>query len=203
MARPKTDNRTALVDSALSTFWKTGYHVVSMTDLVQATGVSRGGIYSDFSGKQALFHACLDRYQDDFVTPYLAPVEKQDAGITAIRAYLESIISAVESSDSPSMGCLVVNTLAQLDPDDTETRALLEAHIQRQQNAFYTAISNENKLENNLSETEIEMLAEFVTTSIQGLAARYRMAEDTQPMRLYAESLMQMLKARLHKNKTL
>ena len=197
MPRPKSESRAALLDSALSTFWKTGYHVVSMGDLVRETGVSRGGIYSDFKGKQALLHACLEHYQDTFVGPSLAPVEADGAGIAAIAEYLETLISSIEQSGEGAIGCLVVNTSAQLDPDDTETRALLEKHFQRQEDAFRAAISNENNVSKKLSEAEVDALAQFVTTSIQGLASRFRTATDMKPLRQYADSLMQILEAQV------
>lgn len=198
MPRPKSISRNALVDSALSTFWTTGYHVVSMGDLVRETGVSRGGIYSDFAGKKELFHACLERYQHAFVTPKLAPIEAKGAGIAAIGQYLEAIISGFEQSDSPSTGCLVVNTLAQLDPDDTETRELLEAHFKRQEDAFRTAIANENKIEKKLTKKEVDALAQFVMISVQGFASRFRMTTDAKPLRLFARTLMTTLEAQVH-----
>ncbi|TMP07855.1 TetR/AcrR family transcriptional regulator [Pseudoalteromonas sp. S3178] len=198
MSRPKSQSRSALLDNALSTFWKMGYHVVSMGDLVRETGVSRGGIYSDFKGKRELFHACLEHYQDTFVGSSLAPIEADGSGIAAIAEYLETLISSIEQSGEGVIGCLVVNTSAQLDPNDTETHALLERHFKRQENAFHAAISNENNISKKLSETEVSALAQFVTTSIQGLAARFRNTTDIKPLRQYADSLMQILKVQLH-----
>ena len=200
MPRPKSHSRTALVDSALSTFWKTGYHVVSMGDLVRETGVSRGGIYSDFAGKQELFHACLERYQETVVTPNLAPVEADGAGSAAIGQFLETIISAFEKTDGPHIGCLVVNTLAQLEPDDTETRELLEEHFKRQEDGFRAAIRNENKARKKLSKKEVDALAKFVTISVQGLASRFRTGTDAKPLRQYARTLMEIVTARVHGN---
>ena len=198
MSRPKSHTRTALVDSALSTFWKTGYHVVSMGDLVRETGVSRGGIYSDFAGKQELFHACLERYQETVVTPNLASVEATGAGIAAIGQFLEAIISGFEKSDGPCVGCLVVNTLAQLEPGDTETRELLEEHFKRQEDGFRAAITNENKAKKKLSKKEVDALAKFVTISVQGLASRFRMATDAKPLRQFSLTLMEIVTAQVH-----
>lgn len=200
MPRPKSHSRTALVDSALLTFWKTGYHVVSMGDLVRETGVSRGGIYSDFAGKQELFHACLQRYQETVVSPLLAPLEKKGAGLEAIAQYLNVIVTAVENSEGPFVGCLIINTLAQLEPDDTETRELLESHFKRHEDGFRAVITNENKALKRLSKKEIDSLAKFVAISVQGLASRFRTATDAKPLRQFARTLMQILKTQIHGN---
>lgn len=81
MPRAKSSSRTDLVDSALKTFFKTGYHVVYMREIVRETEAIRGGIYSDFKGKEALFHACLQRYQDRVIAPVFAQVEAEGAGL--------------------------------------------------------------------------------------------------------------------------
>jgi len=197
MPRPKSDSRLALVDSALSMFWKDGYHVVSMGDLVRETGVSRGGIYSDFAGKQELFHACLERYQEKIVTPNLALIETDEAGIAAIGKYMQTIISAFKQSDGPCMGCLMVNSLPHLEPDDTKSRQLLEAHFKRLENGFRTAIANENKAKKKLSKKEIDELANFVAISIHGLTSRVRIATNAKPLQQFANTLIQILEARV------
>ncbi|WP_246117980.1 TetR family transcriptional regulator C-terminal domain-containing protein [Adhaeretor mobilis] len=127
-----------------------------------------------------------------------AAVEAEGAGIAAIGQYLETIISAFEKSDCPSNGCLVPNTLAQLEPDDTETRKLLEEHFKRQEDGIRTAITNENKAQKHLGKKEIDALAKFVTISVQGLATRFRMAPDAKPLRQFARTLIQILEAQVH-----
>lgn len=200
MPRPKTDSRTALVDSALATFWKTGYHVVSMADLVRETGVSRGGIYSDFAGKRELFHACLQRYQDTFVLPSLAPVYAQGAGISAIKQYLDTIIAALKQLNGPSIGCLVVNTLAQLEVEDIETRALLEEHFKRQEDAILTAITNENNKSKKLTAEEAEELGRFAVISLQGLSVRFRNATDFEPIEQFTRTFISILETQVGNN---
>ncbi len=198
MPRARSQSRTALVDSALAAFWKTGYHIVSMGDLVRETGVSRGGIYSDFTNKQDLFLACLDRYQETVVTPVFAPVEAPDAGLDAIRLYLETLVSRFEASDEPGIGCLVANTLAQIEPEDTQIRARLDTHSRRLTAGFRTVFSRENQASGTLSNADIDDLADFTMISVQGLWSYSRATTDAKLLRQYAETLMSLLVARVH-----
>jgi TetR/AcrR family transcriptional repressor of nem operon len=197
MPRAKSHSRTTLVDRALTQFWKTGYHVISMGDLVRETGVSRGSIYSDFSGKQALFHACLDRYQELYVTPAFGQVEADGAGLEDIRNYIEMQLRSVADSDQPILGCLVANTLAQLDPDDTETRERLEAHNRRLTAGFTKVFAHENASHGRLSADEISALAGFTTVSVQGLWSYARTAPNTDVLFSYADVLLTVLKQHL------
>ena len=141
MARAKSKNRNELVDSALNVFWKTGYSPTSMGDLVRETGVSRSGIYSDFAGKDELFRACLERYQEIAVTPFFGGVEQQDAGFETIETYLNKLIEAFEShDDAGGIGCLVSNSIGQVAAGDQLTQALLEAHGQRLKAGFQAVL---------------------------------------------------------------
>ena len=63
MVRPRSKSREALVDIAMKVFWKNGFSETSVEDLVAATGVGRGAIYSDFEGKDDLFLGCLSAYR--------------------------------------------------------------------------------------------------------------------------------------------
>ncbi len=197
MARLKSPSRHALVDSALKLFWKQGYRAVSMGDLVRETGVSRGSIYSDFSGKEALFHACLDRYQEKVVTPAFSVVEEKDAGLRAIRHYLENLLARSEAHRGPDSGCLVLNTLAQVTNEDAETMARLRAHGDRLQTGIHQALARENKKLQRLEDCEVEDLARFTLISIQGLWSQSRGTKDTAALRQYCDTLLDLLATRL------
>ena len=48
MAREREFDPTQALDQAVAMFWERGYSETSMEDLVDATGVSRYGIYGTF-----------------------------------------------------------------------------------------------------------------------------------------------------------
>ncbi|SIN59585.1 transcriptional regulator, TetR family [Parasphingorhabdus marina DSM 22363] len=197
MPRPISQSRTDLVDNALAAFWNVGFQAISMGDLVQETGVSRGSIYSDFKGKRELFHACLARYQEVAVTPKFARVEAEGAKLSEIKQFLEDGIASQESFDGPMRGCLVVNTLAQLDPADKETKQYLDFHTTRLTNGFRTVFERENALTGALSDQDVIALAEFTTTSVLGLWSISRKITDADEMRRYADMLMSLISAKL------
>lgn len=200
MPRPASQSRTDLVDNALRAFWNIGFHAISMGDLVRETGVSRGSMYSDFKGKRELFHACLARYQEVAVTPKFGQVEAEGARLSDIKQFLDDGIASQESFDGPMPGCLVVNTLAQLDPADTETKQYLDFHTNRLTNGFRAVFERENSLTGALNDEELTALAEFTTTSILGLWSNARKISDADEMRRYVDMLMGLISAKLGAN---
>lgn len=198
MPRAKSQSREALVESAMKTFWHTGYNVVSIGDLVRETGVSRAGIYNDFSGKQGLFHACLDHYQDVIVTPAFAAIEETDAGIEAIGAYLDNLLNMYGSKEGFGVGCLVGNTLTQIPVDETETRQKLQDHCFRLTAGFRKALVHENRAVGLLSDAEIDDLARYTMISVQGLWSYSRLTKDISELRAYSATLLAFLRRHLH-----
>ncbi len=60
--RPKTFNRDAALDKALTLFWTHGYEGTSLSDLVAATGAKAPTLYAEFVNKEGLFRAAMERH---------------------------------------------------------------------------------------------------------------------------------------------
>lgn len=57
----KLARRDAIMDAAQRVFARNGYRGTSITDIINESGLSTGAIYSYFDGKDAIFHAVVDR----------------------------------------------------------------------------------------------------------------------------------------------
>ena len=53
--------RANLLDAALKVFSRRGYHAASVDEIATEAGYSKGAVYSNFSGKEDLFLALIDR----------------------------------------------------------------------------------------------------------------------------------------------
>ncbi len=60
------DTRTQIIHAAVWLFLKHGYNTVSVSDIANRAGVSKGGLYHHFSSKEALAEAVVDFYIRDF-----------------------------------------------------------------------------------------------------------------------------------------
>lgn len=59
--KPQFDE-AAVIDAALIVFWRQGYAAASISDLTEATGLSRSSIYQRFGDKGGLFREALAAY---------------------------------------------------------------------------------------------------------------------------------------------
>lgn len=85
--RPKVFDREAALDKAMTLFWQHGYEATSLADLVEATGAKAPTLYAEFTNKEGLFRAVLDRYITRFASKHEAQLfcEEKKRGIGAGR----------------------------------------------------------------------------------------------------------------------
>lgn len=184
-----------LVENAMLQFWVQGYEATSMDDLVRATGVGRGAIYSDFGSKRDLFLACLFHFKDAAVTPAFAIVEAAGADLAAIETYLNEGVAGIEKIGLPARGCLMGNTLTELCPHDDEIAKVVFAHYDRLTNGFARALANE--VDRSPTEIAIVELAGFLAVSAQGLWAYARGTDNISDLKKKADMLIELVKLKL------
>ena len=140
MPRPRAYDPDAALDRAMRLFWDKGYADTSMADLVEATGVSRYGFYTEFGDKDALFEMCVAHYARTVIARGLGPLEAPEAGLEEIEAYFESLGRTVQTGSR--RGCLIGNT-ATGGPVPTESvTAQIEHHYARMRAAYRNALAN-------------------------------------------------------------
>ena len=142
MGRLPTFDRRAVVDAARDVFWQRGYAEAGITELEEATGLTRSSLYNAFGSKRGLFDAVLAGYLDDVVRTRLRPLGGGDPG--ALEAYIEDMRAAI-AADSPRarLGCLLLNAgSSPLASDDAEVRALVSGYAAEMRAAIRAAVAD-------------------------------------------------------------
>ena len=60
--------RDIILNESFRLFLKKGYAAVSFSDLVEATGISRGNMFHHFKNKEDIFNHAVDRFVFEFLT---------------------------------------------------------------------------------------------------------------------------------------
>ena len=161
-----------------------------MDDLVNATGVSRHGIYSSFGGKKALFLACFDRYQECVVTPAFEAVEARDATLQSVSDYFEYQITMGESVGLPGPGCFVANSSTEVAPDDPDVMAEVDRHNHRLRQGFASALRNTAP---HLEPQRAHELADVMVIFTNGLWTKSRSVSDGDELRNSVQNFLTLL----------
>lgn len=197
MPRPQTQTPETIVASAMDRFWTHGYGATSVDDLVTETGASRHALYQAFGGKRSLFLACLEAYPDVAVTPGFSRVERKDADLGDIAAFLEHQIGITYLRGTPGRGCLFANAMTEVAPHDADVAKRVRKHNERLAAGFRNALKNSIPVGRKVPGVLLNELSFFLAVSAQGLWSASRTIDDASVLRRYAAALLDLVKHRI------
>jgi AcrR family transcriptional regulator len=82
----KERTREEIVAAAQRVFLRDGFHGATLDDIADAAGYTKGAVYSNFEGKDALFLALLDAQFETRITSYIETFETAASVDEALRA---------------------------------------------------------------------------------------------------------------------
>ena len=91
MARPTEYDLEKVLDNAMKLFWYKGYENVSISDLVESTGLNRRTMYSLFKDKEGVFKDALDNYYLKLASANILLL-KNNYGKKGIKKFLEKFV---------------------------------------------------------------------------------------------------------------
>ncbi|MDJ0723525.1 MAG: TetR/AcrR family transcriptional regulator [Prochloraceae cyanobacterium] len=168
MARYKEFNQEEVLEKAMKTFWRYGYEGTSIQNLVDNMGISRGSLYDTFGDKRSLFQKAIAHYDRTVIRQLILPLEAEAASKNAIFDCFDSLINRAVS-DRDRKGCFLTNTVVELCPHDSETASQIAQNIKRVEKAFHKALIKAKDRGEIKADLDLEALASFLTSSLQGL----------------------------------
>ena len=135
----KNYDETAVLERAMYSFWSKGYEATSMSNLVKATGVNRGSLYTAYPSKRALFLGTLRHYDQIYREEYLHRLSVEHDPLEAIITAFEDAAVIPADARTPA-GCLLVNTALEMSPHEAEIRDFVNNSLQQVETFFRSRI---------------------------------------------------------------
>ncbi|MFQ5523502.1 MAG: TetR/AcrR family transcriptional regulator [Acidimicrobiia bacterium] len=139
MARLREFETREVLTRAMGVFWQQGYEATTIEDLTRATGLSRSSLYSTFESKRGLFDAVMGRYMEG-IDDMLGPLESGHDGLDDVVAFFEGWRGRIHGEADGSLGCLMINTLAERGHVDPTVAAAGGEYLTRLRSAFARAL---------------------------------------------------------------
>ena len=89
MGDKSTQKKQYIIEKAKEVFAKRGYKDVTMKDIVDACGISRGGLYLYFGNTKDLFEAVLEQQTQNTKSSYEASLPENAAPGDQLLLYLD------------------------------------------------------------------------------------------------------------------
>jgi AcrR family transcriptional regulator len=165
MGRRPAYEVSAVIGAACDLFWDRGYRMTSIGDLEERTGLDRSSLYHAFGSKQGLFEAALARYVEEF-QDRLGGMLEAGVGLDAVAGFFAGMAQAFRADPARNArGCLMVNTVAELDPGDPIATRLGAAYRDGIRKAFAAALgqaAGRGEVEPALVDQRANLLASMV-----------------------------------------
>ena len=105
--RDPGSTRARILDAALSTFSRKGYHDTRLDDIVDESETSKGAIYFHFANKERLFLALVDQFADLLERRVLDAISTKAIGMARVQVALETVLDTFGRYRRPAKILLV------------------------------------------------------------------------------------------------
>lgn len=172
--RPKVFDREVALDKAMTLFWKHGYEATSLSDLVEATGAKAPTLYAEFSNKEGLFRAVLDRYISQFTAKQEALLFCEEKTLQqALGDYFTSVAACFTSTDTPA-GCFIVTTSAALAASSGQIASTIKARHALQEKTLERFLRNRQATGELPEHCDIQRLTRYLCCLLHGMSVSAR-----------------------------
>ena len=110
--RPREFDIDEALGKALRVFWERGFRATSITNLTDATGVGRTGLYAAYGNKESLFLLALDRYMALAYTDCAEMLEAEPDARRAVEAHLLRMADSITKPGNVH-SCMLMNTVQE------------------------------------------------------------------------------------------
>lgn len=105
--RDPQHTRERILDAALNIFANKGYYNTRLDEIVDESDTSKGAIYFHFPNKERLFLALVDQFADLLERRVTEAIEREPAGMSRVRAALETCLDTFGKYRRPAKILLV------------------------------------------------------------------------------------------------
>jgi AcrR family transcriptional regulator len=176
--------RSRILEAARELFTTNGFHDTSMDDIIAAAGMSSGGVYGYFAGKDAIIEAIAQQVVGG-ITATVNDVLKTEP-VPPIAAVLRRLIAQIDIlADGPGRLALQVWGEAQRDPVIAALAAAEGANVRTAVLELVRRAHADGQLSQH---TDLEALAQVVFALVPGYLMQKRIIGDINPER-YADAI--------------
>jgi AcrR family transcriptional regulator len=176
MGRPRSFEESELLEEMMVAFWRHGYTATTYRSLETLSGVGKRSLANTFGEKDELFTRVLACYHD-MVAGNIAKMFEPPS-VDAIILAFERVSSTTDRDHVRSSGCLMVNTVFEIDEPTEGIGHQTAAYRGLWQSTFQQALESDDI-------SNAEARAEFLVGALWGALSQIRLAGDTtaaQPM---------------------
>lgn len=159
--------KARIIEQAAELFNQKGYAGSSIADIMQATGLKKGGIYNHFKSKDELAVAAFDYAVSLMSQKVWSAVKAKRNAIERLQALVSSYLAYIETPPIVG-GCPILNTAIEADDTDSPLRDRAIAAINNWRNLIVRIINKGIKKGEIPATIEPDTVATIIICNIEG-----------------------------------
>jgi AcrR family transcriptional regulator len=167
------ETRRNVIEKSLQIFSVKGYHNASISDIMAATELTKGGLYAHFDSKEALWNAAYDRAVEIWRGIVFKGVRNVSDPVDRVAKTIENDLRDYCCGEVFEGGCFFFNSLVELSGQSPAMSGRIVEGFMRFSDllaSWLEEAKSEGKLKPGVRITEV---ADFIVISINGAAALY------------------------------
>jgi len=172
--------RRKIVEAAAPIFNKRGYEGSSLSELMEATGLKKGGIYRHFSSKEELAAEAFDYTWEAAWNARLVHVNEKANDIEKLK---QLIANFVKHRSPVAGGCPILNTAIDADDGNTVLRAHVAKALRSWLSRLQTIVNRAQVLGETLPGVDPKAVATLIVASLEGALMMSRIQRSDEALR--------------------
>src|SRR5579863_10773666 len=172
--------RRKIVEAAAPIFNKRGYEGSSLSELMLATGLKKGGIYRHFTSKEELAAEAFDYTWEAVWNARLLHVDEKANGIEKLK---QLIANFVEHRSPVAGGCPILNTAIDADDGNPVLRARVAKALRSWVNRLQVMVEEAQEHGDTRRGVDAKAVATLIVASLEGALMMSRIQRNDEALR--------------------
>ena len=185
----RSPTREKIIQTASDLFYRKGYNLTGINEIIAEAGIAKATLYSHFSSKEEVCIAYLQTRNEGLMQELRAFIGDKPAGKDRVLAILEFLIPFFGGKDFN--GCWCIRTVAEIPRDDENIRSEIQQQKQGLRD-YVLGIVKENLPQ--LSTEEHQKLATRTYLLYEGALAESHLQQDSWPIHANLALLTDLIK---------
>ena len=194
MAGPQKQFDTdAALAKALEVFWRQGFELTSVQDLVKGMGINRASLYDTFGNETELYQKALQRYiQQSLQVSRQLLLDNPGTVVERLQNYFYSLNQAHKNSER-HFGCFLNNTAVELGPHYPEFAGQVRQAWEEMETLFRTLLEEGVRKKELPPHLDTAAVAATINMMLQGISVMAKAGVPEQQLGQIIGTVMQLL----------
>lgn len=174
------DTRARIIEQSAPVFNKQGFAGTALSDLMEATGLQKGGIYRHFSSKEELAAEAFDYAWRKAIEVRADGIDSAPNAVDRLKRMVANFVE-LRTGLVPG-GCPLLNTAIEADDGNTVMRERARGALRSWQTRLATIVTRGLKDREIRKDVDPDELASLVISQLEGALMMSRLYQSRQPL---------------------